>query len=117
MLKKNLREEIIQLAQTEKKRIVQVFPKVNNNNNAVNTELYCKQKLILLKHWSNEEDLKSTDETWFMAYTRQNFGQFHEQLHMSLITEETEIDQDNNNEFDIFDDRDWMALALSLIHI
>ena len=41
-----------------------------------------------------------------MAYTRQNFGQFHEQLHMSLFTEETEIDQDNNNEFDIFHDRD-----------
>ena len=46
-----------------------------------------------------------------MAYTRQNFGQLHEQLHMSLITEEIEIYQDNNNEFDIFDDRDWMAIA------
>ena len=30
---------------------------------------------------------------------------------MSLITEETEIDQDNNNEFDIFDGRDWMGIA------
>ena len=53
-----------------KETVVQVFPKVNNSNNAVNTELYCKQKLILHNHWRNEEDLKSTDETWFMAYTR-----------------------------------------------
>ena len=30
---------------------------------------------------------------------------------MSLITEQTEIDPDNNNEFDISDNRDWMAIA------
>ena len=51
-----------------------------------------------------------------MAYTRENFGQLHEELRMSLITEETEIDQNNNNEFDIFDDRDWMAVAACLLY-
>ena len=52
------------ISTNRKERIVQVFPKVNNNNNAVNTELYCKQKFICT-------GAKSVSYTHLDVYKRQ----------------------------------------------
>lgn len=61
----------------------------------------------------NEEELKSANESCIAAYIRQN--NIHEEyLPMSLVTDEAE--PEISDEFQVFDDRDWMAISAAMPH-
>ncbi len=93
-----------------KERIVQVYPRVNNNLIAENAELYFEQQLMLHTAWRNISHLNSDNEFWSTAYARVSgrLGLIHQaEIDMSLVSHEDDnIDIQQPHEDNIFNERD-----------
>lgn len=65
---------------------------------------------MLNKPWRNETDLKNKDEPWQQASVRLNMVE-EEEMNESQHSENEALNENRSEYFEIFNERDWMAIA------